>query len=132
MIWVLSQNPIFKKHIGWFSISFFLTASPHEQPQASNIQDMIQIEANCFTMGSEEFVVEESEHKVCLNSYYLGIYEVTKKKLRTSRGKSVSLQGTGPTSEKYLIARSRCLFSNFSEQVLLRFFSGSGILTWLN
>jgi hypothetical protein len=79
MISVLSQNPIFKKHIGWFPISFFLTASPHEQPQASNIQDMIQIEINCFTMGSEKFVVEESEHKVCLNSFYLGIYEVTKK-----------------------------------------------------
>ena len=40
---------------------------------------MIQIEANCFTMGSEEFVVEEPEHKACLNSYYLEIYEVTKK-----------------------------------------------------
>jgi hypothetical protein len=79
MIWVLSQNPIFKKHIGWFAISFFLNDSPQEQLQASNIQDIIQIEANCFTMGSEEFVVEESEHKVCLNSYYLGIYEVTKR-----------------------------------------------------
>ena len=79
MIWVLSQNPIFKKRIEWFANSFFLISSPQEQSQASNIQDMIQIEANCFTMGSEEFVVEESEHKVCLNSYYLGIYEVTKK-----------------------------------------------------
>jgi hypothetical protein len=34
---------------------------------------------NCFTVGGEEVVVEESEHKVFLNSYYLGIYEVTKK-----------------------------------------------------
>jgi len=80
MIWVLSQNPIFKKNIGWFAISFFLIASPQEQLQASNIQDMMQIEANCFTMGSEEFVVEEPEHKVCLNSYYFRIYEVTQKK----------------------------------------------------
>ncbi len=30
-------------------------------------------------MGSEEFIVEEPEHKVCLNSYYLGIHEVTQK-----------------------------------------------------
>ena len=76
MIWVLSQNPIFKKHIEWFTISFFLTASLQEKSQTSNIQGMTQIKANCFTMGAEEFVVEEPEHKVCLNSYYLGIYEV--------------------------------------------------------
>jgi hypothetical protein len=79
MIWVLSKNPIFKKHIGSFSISFFLAASPQEQPQASNIQDIIQIQANCFMIRSKDFVDEESEYKVCLNSYYLGIYEVTKK-----------------------------------------------------
>jgi hypothetical protein len=48
MIWVLSQNPIFKKHIGWFAISFLLTASPQAQSQTSNIQGMTQIEANCL------------------------------------------------------------------------------------
>ena len=79
MIWVLSQNPIFKKHIGWFTISFFLTASPQAKSQTSNIQRMTQIKANCFTMGLEEFVVEEPEHKVYLNSYYLGIHEDTQK-----------------------------------------------------
>jgi hypothetical protein len=42
---------------------------------------MTQIEANCFTMGGEEFVVEEPEHKVCHNSYYLGIYEVAQQKI---------------------------------------------------
>jgi hypothetical protein len=81
MIWVLPQNPIFKKHIGWFAISFFLTVSPQAQLQTSNIQDMIQIEANYFTMSSGEFLVEEPEHKVCLNSYYLETYEVTQKKI---------------------------------------------------
>ena len=30
-------------------------------------------------MESEAFSVEEPEHKVYLNSYYLGIHEVTKK-----------------------------------------------------
>ncbi len=86
MIWVLSQNPIFKNHIGGFAILFLLTASPPAQSQTSNIQDMIRIEANCFTMGSEEFVVEEPEHKVCLNSYYLGIYEVTQQKFKNAMG----------------------------------------------
>ena len=41
---------------------------------------MTQIEANCFTMRCEEFVVEAPEHKVHLNSYYLGIYEVAQQK----------------------------------------------------
>ena len=86
MIWVLSQNPIFKKHIGWFAISFFLTASLQEKSQTSNIQGMIQIKANCFTIGGEEFVVEEPEHKVCLNSYYLGIYEVAQQKFENAMG----------------------------------------------
>jgi hypothetical protein len=80
MVWVLSQNPILKKHIGYFTISFFLTASPQVKSQTSNIQGMTQIKANCFTMGGEEFVVEEPEHKVCLNSNYLGIYEVAQQK----------------------------------------------------
>ena len=44
----------------------------------------------------------------------------------------VSLQGTQPNSRKCLMARSRCLFWILSGQVLLRLFSGAGILTWLN
>jgi formylglycine-generating enzyme required for sulfatase activity len=86
MIWVLSQNPIFKKHIGWFAISFFLNASPQAQSQTLNIKDMIQMEANFFTMGSGDFLVEEPEHKVCLNSYYLGIYEVIQQKFGSVMG----------------------------------------------
>jgi formylglycine-generating enzyme required for sulfatase activity len=31
-------------------------------------------------MGGEEFVVQEPEHNVYLNSYYLGIYEVAKQR----------------------------------------------------
>jgi hypothetical protein len=45
-----------------------------------------QIKANFFTMGSEEFVVEQPEHKVYLNSYYLGIYEVTQQKFENIMG----------------------------------------------
>ena len=86
MTWVLSQNPIFKKHIGWFTISFFLTASPQAKSQTSNIQRMTQIKANCFTMGVEEFVVEEPEYKICLNSYCLGIYEVAQQKFKNAMG----------------------------------------------
>ena len=86
MTWALSQNPIFKKHIGWFAISFFLTASPQAQSKTSNIQNMTQIEANCFTMRGEEFVDEVPEHKVCLNFYYLGIYEIAQQKLENVMG----------------------------------------------
>jgi hypothetical protein len=61
MIWVLSQNPIFKKRIGWFTISFFLAASPQAKTQTSIIQDIIQIEANRFTMshGSKQMLIFE-------------------------------------------------------------------------
>ncbi len=72
--------------MGWFAVLLFLTTSPPAKSQASSIPDMIRIEADCFTMGSEEFVVEEPEHKVCLNSYYLGIYEVTQKKFENIMG----------------------------------------------
>jgi formylglycine-generating enzyme required for sulfatase activity len=47
---------------------------------------MTQIKANCFTMGGEEFVVEEPEHKVFLNSYYLGIYEIAQQKFENAMG----------------------------------------------
>ena len=47
---------------------------------------MTQIEANCFTMRGEEFVDEVPEHKVCLNFYYLGIYEIAQQKLENVMG----------------------------------------------
>ncbi len=47
--------------MGWFSILFFLAVSTPMQAQTSSIADMIRIEANCFIMGSEEFIVEEPE-----------------------------------------------------------------------
>lgn len=47
---------------------------------------MLLIKADCFVMGSEEFIVEEPEHKVCLNSYYLDTYEVTQKKYERAMG----------------------------------------------
>jgi formylglycine-generating enzyme len=47
---------------------------------------MTQVKVNRFTMGGEEFLVEEPEHKVCLNSYYLGIYEVAQQKLENAMG----------------------------------------------
>jgi formylglycine-generating enzyme required for sulfatase activity len=47
---------------------------------------MTQIKANYFTMRGEEFVVEEPERKVCLNSYYLGIYEVAQQKFENAMG----------------------------------------------
>ena len=47
---------------------------------------MVLIKADCFIMGSEEFIVEEPEHKVCLNAYYLDVYEVTQKKYESAMG----------------------------------------------
>ena len=47
---------------------------------------MIQIEVNYFTMGSGEFLVEEPEHKFCLNSYYLEIYEFAQQKFENAMG----------------------------------------------
>ena len=133
MIWVLSQNPIFKKRIGWFAISFSLTASPQAKSQSSNIQDMIQVEANYFTMVSEEFLLEEHKYKVCPNSYYLEIYEFAQQKFENAMRYNPSrFKETEPASRKCLMARSRCLFSNLGGQVLLRLFSEAGILTWLN
>lgn len=75
-----------KKHIGWFTILFFLAVSLPVQAQTSSFPDMIRIEASCFIMGSEEFIVEEPEHKVCLNPFYLGIHEVTQKKFESVMG----------------------------------------------
>ena len=79
----MNRGCIFKKRIGWFAVLFFLAVSSSPaQSKTSAIPGMVLIKADCFTMGSEEFIVEEPEHKVCLNSYYLGIHEVTQKEFK--------------------------------------------------
>ena len=51
-------------------------------------------------MGGEEFVVEEPEHKVCLNSYYFGIHEVTQQKFKNAMGYNSSrFKGLNLTAE---------------------------------
>ena len=82
----LLKNHTVNKHLGKLAVFFFLSVSHTVQAQTSTIPDMIRIEADCFTMGSEEFVVEEPEHKVCLNPYYLGVYEVTQEKFESVMG----------------------------------------------
>ena len=83
----MNRGCIFKKRIGWFAVLFFLAVSSSPaQSKTSAIPGMVLIKADCFTMGSEEFMVEEPEHKVCLNSYYLGVHEVTQKKFEKVMG----------------------------------------------
>ena len=81
---VLSRHCIFQKR--WLAILFFLAFVSPVQLLASNVSDMVLIKADCFIMGSEEFIVEEPEHKVCLNAYYLDVYEVTQKKYESAMG----------------------------------------------
>ena len=51
-------------------------------------------------MGGEEFVVKGLEHKVFLNSYCLGIYEVTQQKLENAMGYNSSrFKGLNLTAE---------------------------------
>ena len=73
---MITSSSLFKR-MRWFTVLLLFAFSLPEEAQTSNIPDMIKIKADCFTMGSEEFVVEEPEHKVCLNSYYLMVHEVT-------------------------------------------------------
>ncbi len=72
--------------MGGLAVLFFLAVSPPAQSQTSIFPDMVRIEADCFIMGSEEFIVEEPEHKVCLNAYYLEVHEVTQKKFESVLG----------------------------------------------
>jgi formylglycine-generating enzyme required for sulfatase activity len=74
----------------WFTVLLLFAFSLPEEAQTSNIPDMIKIKADCFTMGSEEFVVEEPEHKVCLNSYYLMVHKVTQKQFESVTGENPS------------------------------------------
>jgi formylglycine-generating enzyme len=81
---ILSQSQFFLKKL--FIVLSFLAISSPVQSQTSVISDMVLIKADCFIMGSEEFIVEEPEHKVCLNSYYLDVHEVTQKKYESAMG----------------------------------------------
>ena len=77
------SSVLHSKPLGWFAVLFFLAILLPAQAQTSSIPNMLKIEADCFTMGSEEFVVEEPEHKVCLNSYYLMVHEGTQKQFES-------------------------------------------------
>jgi formylglycine-generating enzyme len=82
------RNSIFRLQL--LAVLFFLAISFPAQAQNSNIPDMVLVKADCFIMGSEEFIVEEPEHKVCLNSYYLDVHEVTQKKYEIAMGNNPS------------------------------------------
>ena len=84
------SSVLHSKPLGWFAVLFFLAILLPAQAQTSSIPNMLKIEADCFTMGSEEFVVEEPEHKACLNSYYLMVHEVTQKQFESAMGNNPS------------------------------------------
>ena len=86
---ILSRHSVFRDRCFAVLLLFFLLAFPVPS-KASNISDMVLLKADCFTMGSEEFIVEEPEHKVCLNAYYLDVYEVTQKKFERVTGSNPS------------------------------------------
>ena len=86
---MITSSSLFKR-MRWFTVLLLFAFSFPEEAQTSNIPDMIKIKADCFTMGSEEFVVEEPEHKVCLNSYYLMVHEVTQKQFESAMGNNPS------------------------------------------
>ena len=86
---MITSSSLFKR-MRWFTVLLLFAFSLPEEAQTSNIPDMIKIKADCFTMGSEEFVVEEPEHKVCLNSYYLMVHEVTQKQFESALGNNPS------------------------------------------
>ncbi len=46
--------------MGGLAVLFFLAVSPPAQSQTSKFPDMVRIEADCFTMGSEEFIVDQA------------------------------------------------------------------------
>mgnify|MGYP000633858184 CR=1 FL=1 len=84
------SSVLHSKPLGWFVVLFLLAILLPAQAQTSSIPNMLKIEADCFTMGSEEFVVEEPEHKVCLNSYYLMVHKVTQKQFESVTGENPS------------------------------------------
>ncbi len=92
----------------------FIILSPLALAQAQNLspvfRDMILLKPACFTMGSEEYIAEEPEHKVCLNSFYLDRFETTQEQFikimgfnpSHFRGKNLPVENvTWPEAENY-------------------------------
>lgn len=73
-------------------------------------RDMILLKPACFVMGSEEYIAEEPEHKVCLNAFYLDRFETTQEQFKKImgfnpsyfRGNSLPVENvTWPEAENY-------------------------------
>ncbi len=80
------QNHFLKITILGLALLFLLEGAPVANAGTPEVPGMILIKADCFVMGSEDFVVEEPEHKVCLNEFFLGVYEVTQKQFEKVMG----------------------------------------------
>jgi formylglycine-generating enzyme required for sulfatase activity len=57
----------------------------------STQMQFIKIPAGCFIMGSDNgFAFEAPAHKVCIDSFYLGTYEVTQKQWSIFKAQNLS------------------------------------------
>ncbi|KMP11453.1 hypothetical protein UR09_03280 [Candidatus Nitromaritima sp. SCGC AAA799-A02] len=65
---------------------FIFSSENIKASSIKEIEGMVFLQADCFDMGSEEFVVEEPIHKVCLTDFYIGVYEVTQKQFEEVMG----------------------------------------------
>lgn len=65
------------------AIMFLLTLTPHAGFAAPTNQDMVLIQGGTFTIGSPESESwrskDEVQHRVTLNSFYMGKYEITQR-----------------------------------------------------
>ncbi len=93
-------------------VFIFLTGETPDPIQKLSLvdRDMIFLKAACFVMGSEEYIAEEPEHKVCLNAFYLDKFETNQEQFEKImgfnpshfRGKTLPVENvTWPEAENY-------------------------------
>jgi formylglycine-generating enzyme required for sulfatase activity len=68
---------------GSLFFTFFSIATAETPPLPTVHRDMILLKDACYTMGSEEYIAEEPEHKVCLNGFFLDRNETTQKQFES-------------------------------------------------
>ncbi len=68
----------------FISLAGLTPAPPQKLPQV--FREMVLLKTACFVMGSEEYIAEEPEHKVCLNAFYLDRFETTQEQFEKIMG----------------------------------------------
>lgn len=83
-----------KTYFAFLLITGWLFLMPQKFVKASEetaFKGMVFLKADCFLMGSEESAAEEPPHRVCLNPFYIGIYEVTQEEFKKVMGSNPAL-----------------------------------------